>query len=210
MSSATNRQPSANLEAQTKARDLEDQTGVSLSVIGLANVAIASGDQGAARELLSSEEAGSALSTVATQAALLRAQAGLAATAGDGVQAVGLHVQVLGLRQHLADARAMTESLEDLALLCFAGRDAQLAASLLAPARSFRRSAGAPVPPLYREDLDRVIASLRGPGQPQGVHDAWQEGSSQPIASAVALAQSRFAPLAGEAGRSRSAPPGAW
>jgi predicted ATPase len=177
-------------EALSKARDLEDQTGISLSVVGLANVATASGHFAAAARWLGSEEATYASSTVSTHAARLRAEARLAADIGDG-QAIHLHAQALRLHQRLGDVRAMIEELEDVATLLVTSGSPERARLLMAAAGSSRSTVGAPVLPLYRDESAAVRAAL-DMGEADACAGSWTR-SPPSLDEAVTLALSSVA-----------------
>lgn len=148
------------VEAHARACDLGDQTGISLSVVGLANVAVASGDLAAARDWLGEEEMERSTSTRSTHAAWLRAEARVDRTCGDAARAFERHREALALRRGLADVRGMTESLEDLGVLHVAAGSADRAAPLLGAAGASRARMGAPVPPLYREEVEAARGHL--------------------------------------------------
>jgi predicted ATPase len=159
------------VEAHTVACDLEDQTGISLAVVGLAGVAMVSGEVRAARRWLAREEMERSASTRSTYAAWLRAEARLARACGDAASAVELQRNVLALRQGLGDVRAMAESLEDLGVLYAEGHRWARAATLLAAAADTRARMGAPVPPLYADEVGSARGKV-GPAAPVPLDDA--------------------------------------
>lgn len=148
------------VEAHTVACDLEDQTGISLAVIGLASVAIASGDQPTARRRLADEERERSTGTRSTHAAWIRAEARLARACGDLARSVDLHRTVLALRRGLGDVRGMAESLEDLGVLYADGDRSERATQLLAAAAAARAEMGAPVPPVYAAEVRSARAQV--------------------------------------------------
>jgi predicted ATPase len=147
------------VEAHATACDLGDQTGISLAAVGLANVAVASGDGRTARHWLDTEVERAA-GTRSTRAAWLRAEARLVGDGGDAARSAGLHRRVLELRRALGDVRGMTESVEDLGVLYACAGDGPWAATLLAAAAAARTGMGAPVPPLDRERVESAVASV--------------------------------------------------
>jgi non-specific serine/threonine protein kinase len=184
-------QPAAKalyVDALAQASHLQDLSAISLSVVGLANVAIATGDHAEARRLLASSEAGHAAGSVPTQVALLRCEARLAQALGEHRRAVDLHRQVLVIRQRQADVRGVTEELEDLGAAAAAGGDLDRGASLIAAAQSLREAIGAPVPPLYRREVAAAIAAVRT------ADVAWMHGSTLSVAQAAAIALSSLEP----------------
>ncbi|MFD9405875.1 BTAD domain-containing putative transcriptional regulator [Streptomyces sp. NPDC059989] len=94
--------------------------------------------------------------------ALVLAELGyLAQLGGDAPAATALQEQGLAMARTTGDPRALALALEGLAgALALAGRPAP-AAALLGAADTARRSAGAPLPPAERGDVDRTTAVAR-------------------------------------------------
>ena len=175
------------LEARAKGRDLEDRASLILSVVGLAAVATACRNFREARQHLDSDEAASASTTPSTLAEYLQARGRLARATGDRGGAAELHVQVLLLRRREEDARGIAEQLEELALLALDGGEADVGARLLALTLSRRRAMGAPVPPLYRPEIERAANHL-AKGRDARVSAAWGTGPDLTDDEAIDLA----------------------
>lgn len=97
-----------------------------------------------------------------TGTALILAELGFAAEQnGDARTALDLHEQGLAAARRTGDPRAIALALEGLAGARLAAGAPRRARGLLGVAARLRKSAGAPLPPGERGDVDRIEAALR-------------------------------------------------
>jgi predicted ATPase len=177
------------LDSHWQAWDLEDQAGVVLSTVGLANVAIASHELDEAGRWLASPAVARPPSTPSNSAALGRCQARFSRATGEHGAALAQHLDVLDIRRRLQDARGTIEQIEDVAVL-LATSDQDLAAALLAATEAARLRVGAPVPAVDVEGLGAAKKILRE-------RPAWTGGASQSLEAATSLALSAVPPGTG-------------
>ncbi|NUW45220.1 AfsR/SARP family transcriptional regulator [Nonomuraea rhodomycinica] len=118
--------------------------------------------------------------------ALILAELGFVAELrGDAAAARELHLGALAMARHVGDPRAVALALEGLAgARALAGEHAQ-AARLLGKAAALRESAGAPLPPAERGDVDRVTASARAALGDTAFTAALALGAASPLGGLV-------------------------
>ncbi|MCX5199490.1 winged helix-turn-helix domain-containing protein [Streptomyces sp. NBC_00249] len=119
--------------------------------------------------------------------ALVLAELGYAAELrGDAEAALALQEEGLAMARTTGDPRALALALEGLAgAHALAGRPATTAA-LLGAADAARRSAGAPLPPAERADVDRITTKARTTLTPEAFTKAFTEGTAHTPATAYA------------------------
>jgi predicted ATPase/DNA-binding SARP family transcriptional activator len=101
-------------------------------------------------------------------AALILAELGFAAEQrGDGDAALDLHTQSLAAARRTGDPRAVALALEGLAGARLLAGQPRRAKSLLGAAARLRESAGAPLPPGERGDVNRIEAALANSVRPE-------------------------------------------
>ncbi|TDE29028.1 BTAD domain-containing putative transcriptional regulator [Actinomadura sp. 6K520] len=102
---------------------------------------------------------------------------------GDAAAAGELHREALTVAQDIGDPRAIALALEGLAgTAALTGTPAK-AARLLGEAAALRESAGAPLPPEERGDVDRITATARSAIGDDAFTTAFTEGHATPSAS---------------------------
>ncbi|MDT0452353.1 BTAD domain-containing putative transcriptional regulator [Streptomyces sp. DSM 40473] len=115
---------------------------------------------------------------------------------GDAVAAWLLHREALDIARLIGDPRAMALPLEGLSGAAALGGDPGLAALLLGAAASARASAGAPLPPAERGDVDRVTAGARAALGEEAFAAAFDRGTRLGLAVLGARVMPRM-PLGG-------------
>ncbi|NUW34986.1 winged helix-turn-helix domain-containing protein [Nonomuraea sp. SMC257] len=118
--------------------------------------------------------------------ALILAELGFVAELrGDAAAARELQLGALARARHVGDPRAVALALEGLAgARALAGQHAE-AARLLGKAAALRESAGAPLPPAERGDVDRVTASARAALGDTALAAALALGAASPLGGLV-------------------------
>ncbi|MFJ9050451.1 AfsR/SARP family transcriptional regulator [Streptomyces bacillaris] len=187
-----------------RARDLHEQArrsaaeqgykyGEIHSGMGLALGARRSGDlDGAEAHLLHLRDGYADVSSQAGDHLLLAELGFVAELRGDADTAAAHHLQGLEIARALAEPRALALSLEGLAgaaALTADGPSATRAAVLLGAAAAARRTAGAPLPPAERADVDRVTASARAALGAAAFSEAYAEGARLTPEEAARLAR---------------------
>jgi predicted ATPase/DNA-binding SARP family transcriptional activator len=109
---------------------------------------------------------------------------------GDLAAARSVHREGLDHAGRIGDPRAVALALEGLAGVAGATGDAERAALLLGAAGAMRESAGAPLPPAERIDVDRIEAAARRVLGEARLGELLQRGAALPADQAVALARS--------------------
>ncbi|MFJ9572017.1 AfsR/SARP family transcriptional regulator [Streptomyces bacillaris] len=162
------------------------------SGMGLALGARRSGDlDGAEAHLLHLRDGYADVSSQAGDHLLLAELGFVAELRGDAAAAAAHHLQGLEIARALAEPRALALSLEGLAGAAALTADtpsATRAAVLLGAAAAARRTAGAPLPPAERADVDRITASARAALGPEAFSEAYAEGTRLPPEEAAHLA----------------------
>ncbi|MEV0378435.1 BTAD domain-containing putative transcriptional regulator [Nonomuraea sp. NPDC050643] len=115
-------------------------------------------------------------------AALILAELGFVAEQrGDAAQATELQLEGLAAARKVGDPRATALALEGLAgALALDGRH-EAAGLLLGQAAALRRSAGAPLPPAERGDVDRITTALSTALGPDALAAAVSRGAALPL-----------------------------
>ncbi|NUV41273.1 BTAD domain-containing putative transcriptional regulator [Streptomyces sp. CAI-24] len=154
------------------------------SGMGLALGARRSGDlDGAEAHLLHLRDGYADVSSQAGDHLLLAELGFVAELRGDAAAAAAHHLQGLEIARALAEPRALALSLEGLAgaaALTADAPSATRAAVLLGAAAAARRTAGAPLPPAERADVDRITAAARAALGPEAFAEAYAEGTRLP------------------------------
>ncbi|MFD5679884.1 AfsR/SARP family transcriptional regulator [Streptomyces bacillaris] len=154
------------------------------SGMGLALGARRSGDlDGAEAHLLHLRDGYADVSSQAGDHLLLAELGFVAELRGDAAAAAAHHLQGLEIARALAEPRALALSLEGLAGAAALTADtpsATRAAVLLGAAAAARRTAGAPLPPAERADVDRITAAARAALGPEAFAEAYAEGTRLP------------------------------
>jgi ATP/maltotriose-dependent transcriptional regulator MalT len=109
---------------------------------------------------------------------------------GDLAAAGSVHREGLDHAGRIGDPRAVALALEGLAGVAGATGDAERAALLLGAAGAMRESAGAPLPPAERIEVDRIEATARRVLGEARLGELLQRGAALPADQAVALARS--------------------
>jgi tetratricopeptide (TPR) repeat protein len=109
---------------------------------------------------------------------------------GDLAAAGSVHREGLDHAGRTGDPRAMALALEGLAGVAAATGDAERAALLLGAAGALRESAGGPLPPAERVDVDRTEATARRALGEARLGEGLRRGAALSAEQAVALARS--------------------
>jgi predicted ATPase/DNA-binding SARP family transcriptional activator len=109
-----------------------------------------------------------------------------------------VHREGLDHAGRLGDPRAVAFALEGLAGVACATGDAERAALLLGAAGAMRESAGGPLPPAERIDVDRIEAAARRVLGEDRLGEHLRRGAALPAEQAVALARSTSGPGEGD------------
>jgi predicted ATPase len=109
---------------------------------------------------------------------------------GDLAAARSVHREGLEHASRIGDPRAVALALEGLAGVAGATGDAERAALLLGAAGAMRESAGGPLPPAERIDVDRIQAAARRVLGETRLGEHLRRGAALPADQAVALARS--------------------
>lgn len=168
------------------------------SGMGLALGARRSGDlDGAEAHLLHLRDGYADVSSQAGDHLLLAELGFVAELRGDAAAAAAHHLQGLEIARALAEPRALALSLEGLAgaaALTADAPSATRAAVLLGAAAAARRTAGAPLPPAERADVDRITAAARAALGPEAFAEAYAEGTRLPPEEAAHRARTEPTP----------------
>ncbi|MEV7269409.1 AfsR/SARP family transcriptional regulator [Streptomyces bacillaris] len=168
------------------------------SGMGLALGARRSGDlDGAEAHLLHLRDGYADVSSQAGDHLLLAELGFVAELRGDAAAAAAHHLQGLEIARALAEPRALALSLEGLAgaaALTADAASATRAAVLLGAAAAARRTAGAPLPPAERADVDRITAAARAALGPEAFAEAYAEGTRLPPEEAAHRARTEPTP----------------
>ncbi|GGU50524.1 putative ATPase [Streptomyces cavourensis] len=168
------------------------------SGMGLALGARRSGDlDGAEAHLLHLRDGYADVSSQAGDHLLLAELGFVAELRGDAAAAAAHHLQGLEIARALAEPRALALSLEGLAgaaALTADAPSATRAAVLLGAAAAARRTAGAPLPPAERADVDRITAAARAALGPEAFAEAYAEGTRLPPEEAAHRARTEATP----------------
>ena len=113
---------------------------------------------------------------------------------GDLAAAGSVHRESLDHARRTGDPRAVALALEGLAGVASATGDGERAALLLGAAGAMRESAGGPLPPAERVDVDRIHAAAGRLLGEARLGDGLRRGAALPADEAVALARSGSAP----------------
>jgi tetratricopeptide (TPR) repeat protein len=109
---------------------------------------------------------------------------------GDLMAAGSVHREGLDHAARTGDPRAVALALEGLAGVAGASGDAERAALLLGAASGMRESAGGPLPPTERVDVDRIEAAARRALGEARLAEVLRRGAALSTDQAVALARS--------------------
>ena len=109
---------------------------------------------------------------------------------GDLAAAGSVHREGLDHARRTGDPRTLALALEGLAGVARATGDAERAALLLRAANGMRESAGAPLPPAERVDVDRIEAAARRDLGEARLAEVLRRGAALSTDQAVALARS--------------------
>ncbi|MFF2477567.1 BTAD domain-containing putative transcriptional regulator [Streptomyces sp. NPDC058066] len=161
--------------------------------MGLALGARRSGDLDAAQaHLLRIRDAFGEVSSEAGDH-LLQAELGFVAELrGDAAGAAAHHLLGLDVACAIGEPRAVALSLEGLAGAAALAGDGGRAAALLGAADAARRSAGAPLPPAERGDVDRITARATAALGDPAFAEAYGHGADLSPAEAARTARLRF------------------
>ncbi|MFJ6479497.1 MULTISPECIES: tetratricopeptide repeat protein [unclassified Streptomyces] len=99
---------------------------------------------------------------------------------GDRDRARALHLEGLAAARALDDVRAVALALEGLAGAAAAGGEPERAARLLGAADAARASAGAPLPPAERHDVDRTWSACLSALGRAAAEAAFARGATHP------------------------------
>jgi hypothetical protein len=113
---------------------------------------------------------------------------------GDPAAAESVHREGLDHAEWTSDPRAVALALEGLAGVACASGDAERAALLLGAAGEMRESAGGPLPPAERVDVDRTEAAARRVLGEARLGECMERGATLSAEQAVALARSGAGP----------------
>ncbi|MEV0144199.1 MULTISPECIES: BTAD domain-containing putative transcriptional regulator [unclassified Nonomuraea] len=100
---------------------------------------------------------------------------------GDAAAAQELHLGALAAARHVGDPRATALALEGLAGSRALTEEHEEAARLLGKAAALRESAGAPLPPGERGDVDRITAAARAALGDDALATALSRGTHAPL-----------------------------
>ncbi|WP_310708702.1 BTAD domain-containing putative transcriptional regulator [Nonomuraea sp. 3-1Str] len=100
---------------------------------------------------------------------------------GDAAAAQELHLGALAVARHVGDPRATALALEGLAGSRVLTGEHEEAARLLGKAAALRESAGAPLPPGERGDVDRITAAARAALGDDALAAALSRGTHAPL-----------------------------
>ncbi|MFE3991855.1 BTAD domain-containing putative transcriptional regulator [Streptomyces goshikiensis] len=168
-------------EALRLAAEQGHRAGEADARIGLAMVARRTGDLAAAEEHMRAVLTWFRDSGYAPGTTLALAELGFTAELrGDADRARALHAEGLAAARALGDVRAVALALEGLAGAAAAGGEPERAAGLLGAARTARASAGAPLPPAERHDVDRIWSACRSALGPAAADAALARGATHP------------------------------
>ncbi|MFD7202230.1 BTAD domain-containing putative transcriptional regulator [Streptomyces sp. NPDC059893] len=170
--------------------------------MGLALGARRSGDLDAAQaHLLRIRDAFGEVSSEAGDH-LLQAELGFVAELrGDAAGAAAHHLLGLDVACAIGEPRAVALSLEGLAGAAALAGDGGRAAALLGAADAARRSAGAPLPPAERGDVDRITARATAALGDPAFAEAYGHGADLSLAEAARTARLHFRAAASGEGR---------
>ncbi|MFC9678000.1 BTAD domain-containing putative transcriptional regulator [Streptomyces sp. NPDC056949] len=170
--------------------------------MGLALGARRSGDLDAAQaHLLRIRDAFGEVSSEAGDH-LLQAELGFVAELrGDAAGAAAHHLLGLDIACAIGEPRAVALSLEGLAGAAALAGDGGRAAALLGAADAARRSAGAPLPPAERGDVDRITARATAALGDPAFAEAYGHGADLSPAEAARTARLHFRAAASGEGR---------
>ncbi|MFD6465166.1 ATP-binding protein [Streptomyces goshikiensis] len=175
-------------EALRLAAEQGHRAGEADARIGLGMVARRTGDLAAAEEHMRAVLAWFRDSGYAPGTTLALAELGFTAELrGDADAARALHAEGLAAARALGDVRAVALALEGLAGAAAAGGEPGRAAGLLGAARTARASAGAPLPPAERHDVDRIWSVCRSALGPAAADAALARGATHPTEAEPAL-----------------------
>ncbi|AYV30555.1 Putative HTH-type transcriptional regulator [Streptomyces sp. ADI95-16] len=168
-------------EALRLAAEQGHRAGEADARIGLGMVARRTGDLAAAEEHMRAVLTWFRDSGYAPGTTLALAELGFTAELrGDADRARALHAEGLAAARALGDVRAVALALEGLAGAAAAGGEPERAAGLLGAARTARASAGAPLPPAERHDVDRTWSACRSALGPAAADAAFAHGATHP------------------------------
>ncbi|MFD6179744.1 BTAD domain-containing putative transcriptional regulator [Streptomyces goshikiensis] len=177
-------------EALRLAAEQSHRAGEADARIGLGMVARRTGDLAAAEEHMRAVLTWFRDSGYAPGTTLALAELGLTAELrGDADRARVLHAEGLAAARALGDVRAVALALEGLAGAAAAGGEPERAAGLLGAARTARASAGAPLPPAERHDVDRIWSACRSALGPAAADAAFARGAAHPAGAEPAGAE---------------------
>jgi predicted ATPase len=174
-------------EALTAARQLEQPSIGCMALAGLANAALAEGRVEAAVRWLGEEDTLRSGLTMATLAALLSAQAEVAAALDQFDVSDAGHRDVLDVRREIGDRRGLLLGLEDLAGSAARTGGLDRAAFLLGAAARGRQEMGGPVPPVRRARLEELAKRITADPD-EAVQAAWRQGLQASLDDALAVA----------------------
>ncbi|MFE2990756.1 BTAD domain-containing putative transcriptional regulator [Streptomyces sp. NPDC059262] len=180
-------------EARRSASEQGYKYGELHAEMGLALGARRSGDLDAAQaHLLRIRDAFGDVSSEAGDH-LLQAELGFVAELrGDGAGATAHHLLGLDVACAIGEPRAVALSLEGLAGAAALAGDGGRAAALLGAADAARRSAGAPLPPAERGDVDRITARATAALGDPAFAEAYGHGADTPPEEAARAARHHF------------------
>ncbi|MFI2212694.1 BTAD domain-containing putative transcriptional regulator [Streptomyces sp. NPDC020141] len=167
-------------QARQLAVEHSDRFGRQLAELGLGLGARRRGDPAAAERYLRRCLAWNRERGAASAVALVLAELGFVAEArGDAAGARALHREGLAAARTVRDPRAVALALEGLAGAEALDGRAERAAALLGAAAAARESAGAPLPPAERGDVDRITAVVRASLDAPAFARAHREGGAR-------------------------------
>jgi non-specific serine/threonine protein kinase len=122
-------------------------------------------------------------------AAVLGGLGRLALSRGNLEEATGLLQESFSIRREIGLKRGMAESLEDLGRLEVAGGEFDKAVRLFAAAGKLRESAGTPVPPVDRAEVEQSLHTARENLGEARFQAAWTEGQAVPAEQIAGYAE---------------------
>lgn len=176
-------------EGLTRHQALSDKRGIAVSLIILGGVAYRQGDHaGAAAKFAESLAIRRETGDKWGIATALNNLSAMAYCQGNYQQAAGFLAEGLELRQKLGDKRGLATSLTVLGAVAVGEGDYEQAVRLLRVAEALRESIGAPLPPSYHSQYERIMGASRAALREEAHAAAWARGQPVTVEQAVTYA----------------------